>query len=90
VPNKSEAELIHSHRQKVSIPSLADFVSILREILSFGSRAVLPKHEHLMKAMTEVRELLATNPASSVHKYGLSDEDVNILQVGHTEEDQVS
>jgi len=90
VPNKSEAKLIHSHRQKVSIPSLANFVSILRELLSFCLRAVLPKNGHLMKTMTEVRELLATNPASSVHEYGLSDEDANILRVGHTEEDRVS
>ena len=43
-----------------------------------------------MKTVTGVHGLLATNPASSVHKYGLSDEDANILRVGHTEEDRVS
>ena len=43
-----------------------------------------------MKTMTEVHVLLATNPASSVYKYGLSDRDVNILRVGRTGEDQVS
>jgi len=90
VPKKSEAELIHSHRQEVLIPSLAVFVSTSRGLLTFGSKAVLQKGGDPMKTVTGVRELLTTNPTSSVHKHGLPDEDANILRVGHTEEDQVS
>ena len=35
-------------------------------------------------------ELLATNPAISVYECGLSDENMNVLQVGHHEEDRTS
>ena len=65
-PNKSEAELILSRKQKVSISSLADLVSASRELLTLGSKAVLLKGGHVMTTMAEVHELLAMNPAISV------------------------
>ena len=37
-PNKSEAEPVLSHKQKVSISSLADSVAESRELLTFGSK----------------------------------------------------
>jgi hydroxymethylpyrimidine/phosphomethylpyrimidine kinase len=89
-PNKSEAELILSHKQKAPISSLADLVSASRELLKFGSKAVLLKGGHVMTTMTEVHELLATNPAISVYKYGLLDENMNILRPGHGEGDRIS
>ena len=90
-PNKSEAELILSHnRKEVSISSLMDLVSASKEILTLGSKAVLLKGGHVMTTMTEAHELLATNPAISIYKYGLLDENMNILQVRRSEEDQIS
>jgi hypothetical protein len=38
----------------------------------------------------EVHELLGMNPAIWVYKYGLLDENVNILQVRHIEENRTS
>ena len=55
-----------------------------------GSKAVLLKGGHVMTTMTEAHELLATNPAISIYKYGLLDENMNILQVRRSEEDQIS
>jgi hypothetical protein len=52
-----------------------------------GSKATSPKGGHVMKTMTEVRELLPTNPAASVCKQGLLDENMNIPRVGCSEED---
>ena len=90
-PNKSEAELILSYkRKKIPILSLADMVSASRELLALGSKAVLLKGGHVTTTVTEVRELIETNPAISVYKYGLLDENMNILQVGCGEEDKVS
>ena len=89
-PNKSEAELILSHRQKVSISTLADMVCASKELLDLGPKAVLLKGGHVTTTMTEVHELLETNPAISVYKYGLLDENMNILQVGCSEEDRIS
>ena len=40
--------------------------------------------------MTEVHELLGTDPAVSVYKYGLLEENMNILQVGLGEKDRIS
>ena len=88
-PNKSEAELILSHkRKKVTISSLADMVAASKELLTFGSKAVLLKGGHVTMTMAEVRELLGMNPAISVYKYGLLDENMNILKVGLSEKDR--
>lgn len=90
-PNRSEAELILSHkREGVSISSLADMISASRELLTFGSRAVLLKGGHVTTTMTEVHELVGANPAISVYKYGLLGENMNILKVGLDEEDGIS
>ena len=89
-PNKSLAELIISRKQKVSISSLADLVSASGELLTLGSKAVLLDGGHVMMTMAEVRELLATNPAISVYKYGLLEENMNILRVGRGEEYLIS
>jgi len=43
-----------------------------------------------MTTMAEVQELLAANLAISVYEYGLLDENMNDLQVGHHEEDRTS
>jgi len=40
--------------------------------------------------MTEFHELLGTNPAIPVYKYGLLDENMNVFQVGRNEKDRVS
>ena len=87
-PNKSEAQLIL--KRKVTILSLADMVSASEELLTLGSKAVLLKGGHVTTTMGEIRELLGTNPAISVYNYGLLDENMNILQVGLSEEDRVS
>ena len=90
-PNKSEAELILSHKgEKVTISSLADMVSASKELLTLNSKAILLKGGHVTTTMAEVHELLGMNPAVSVYKYGLLDENMNILQVGLGEEDRVS
>ena len=89
-PNKSEAEVILSRKQKVSISSLADLASASRELLTLGSKAVLIKDGHVMTTMAEVHELLATNLAISVYKYGLLEENMNILRVGRGEEYLIS
>lgn len=88
-PNKSEAERILSHKRKnVTISSLADMVSNSKEILNLGPKAVLLKGGHVKTTMGEVNELLARDPGVSVHKYGLLDEDMNILQVRSSEGDR--
>ena len=82
-PNKFEAELILSYkREKVSISSLVDMVSASEKLLALGSKAVLLKGGHMKTTMTEVHELVGTKPTISVHKYGILDENMNILQVG--------
>ena len=43
-----------------------------------------------MATMAEVHELLATNPAVSVYKYGLLEENMNILRIGRGEEYLIS
>ena len=90
-PNKLEAELILSHKQrKVDISNLADMVAVSKELLNCGSKAVLLKGGHVPTTMSDVCELLEGNPAISVYKYGLLDENMNILQVGlKTTEDQI-
>jgi len=88
-PNKSEAELILSHkRKKVTISDLADLVSASKELLTLGPKAVLLKGGSVTATTTEVRELLGTNPAISVYRHGLPDENMNILQVGLGEKDR--
>jgi hydroxymethylpyrimidine/phosphomethylpyrimidine kinase len=90
-PNKSEAELILSQkRNKVTISTLADMVSASKELLTFGPKAVLLKGGHVTATMTEVHELLGADPAVSVYKYGLLEENMNILQVGLGEKEQIS
>jgi len=89
-PNKSEAELLLSRGQKITISSLADMVIASKNLLSLGPGAVLLKGGHVTATMTEVRELLGTDPAISVYKYGLLDENMNILQVGLGEKDRTS
>jgi len=82
-PNKYEAELILSYkREKVAISSLAGLVSVAKELLTLGPKAVLLKGGSVTTTTTEVRELLGTNPGISVYRYGLLDENMNILQVG--------
>ena len=82
-PNKSEAELILSYkRKKVTISCLADLVSASKELLTLGPKAVLLKCGSVTTMMTEVHELLGMDPGISVHKHGLLDENMNILQVG--------
>ena len=43
-----------------------------------------------MTTMAEVHELLATNPAISVYKYGLLEENMSVLRVGRGEEYLIS
>ena len=90
-PNKSEAELILSHvQEKISISSLVDMVSASRKLLTLGPKAVLLKGGHMKTTMTEVHELVKTKPTISVHKYGILDENMNILQIGLGKKDRVS
>ena len=90
-PNKSEAELILSHkRERVTISTLADMVYASKELLVFGPKAILLKGGHVTTAVTEVYELVGTDPTVSVYKYGLLDENMNILQVGLKKEDRIS
>jgi len=48
-----------------------------RELLTFGS----------ITTMAEVYELLVANPTVPVYKYGLLDENMNVLRVGRSEDD---
>ena len=90
-PNKSEAEHILSRNgRKVTISSLADMISASKELLTLGKKAVLLKGGRVTTTMTEVHELLGQNPQISVCKYGLLEENMNILQVGLSEEDRIS
>ena len=90
-PNKSEAEHLLSRKgRKVTISSLADMISASKELLSLGQKAVLLKGGRVMTTMAEVHELLGQNPEISTYKYGLLDENMNILQVGLSEEDRIS
>jgi len=87
-PNESEAELILSHkREKVTISSLTGLVSASKELLTLGPKAVLIKGGSVTTTITEIRELLGANPEISLYKYGLLDENMNILQVGLGERD---
>jgi len=88
-PNKSEAELILSYgREKVTVSSLAGMLSASKELLTLGPKAVLLKGGSVTTTMAEVREVLGTNHGISVYKYGLLDENMNILQVGLGEKDR--
>lgn len=91
-PNRSEAELILSHKGKnVKISSLADMLSASKDLLELHPKAVLLKGGHVTTTMKEVDKLLEENPDISVYKYGLSDENMNILKVGLDEEcDRIS
>lgn len=90
-PNKAEAERILSHeRKEVTISSVEDMISASKKLLTLGPKAVLVKGGHVTTTMAEVNELLVRDPGISVHKYGLLDENMNILQVQLSGEDLVS
>jgi hypothetical protein len=69
---------------------LADSVSVSRESLTICSKVVLLIGGQVMTTTTEVCELLSTNPTISVYRHGLLDENMNVLRVGCSEEDQIS
>ena len=90
-PNKSEAEhLLSQKRRKATISSLVDMVSASKELLTLGPKAVLLKGGHLTTTMTELDELLARDPGISMYRYGLLNENMNILQVRLSGEDRIS
>ena len=88
--NKFQAEHILSLRgQNVEISSLADMVPASKKLLDLGPKAVLLRGGHIKTTMTEVHELLEGNPDMSVYKYGLLEENMNILKVELSEEDRI-
>lgn len=80
-PNKSEAELLLSQRgEPLEIATLQDMIVAARELLRYGSRAVLLKGGHIITSMEDVKELLGQFPDVEAIFSGLLSENMEILQ----------
>jgi hypothetical protein len=72
-PNKSEAELILSHKHKgVPIPSLADFGLCIDGAAHPRFKSGLAKRRTRNNKNAEVYEALGMNLSISVYQYGLT------------------
>ncbi|OCH86195.1 hypothetical protein OBBRIDRAFT_821168 [Obba rivulosa] len=81
-PNRSEAELVLSHRQlPCSIESLEDMLRAARDMLSLGPKAVLLKGGHITSTMEDVERVLTQRPDLNVIRDGLLGENMEILLV---------
>ncbi|KAF5386648.1 hypothetical protein D9615_002033 [Tricholomella constricta] len=84
-PNKPEAELLLSHRGMPSqISSLEDMTVAAKNLLRYGSKAVLLKGGHIVTTMEEVKMVSLKGTGIDVIPYGLLSENMEILQVGET------
>ncbi|KAF8061754.1 Phosphomethylpyrimidine kinase-domain-containing protein [Lyophyllum atratum] len=85
-PNKSEAELLLSHRGMPSkISSLGDMVSAANNLLRYGSRAVLLKGGHVVASMDDVQRVMRNRTQIDVIRYGLLSENMELLSLDSTE-----
>lgn len=85
-PNKSEAELLLSHGgSPTSIKSVEDMLVAAKDLMAFGSRAVLLKGGHLIATIEDVRRVSRDNPDIVVIQYGLYDDNMEILQASEAD-----
>lgn len=81
-PNKSEAELILSHRGLPSgIASLEDMLRAAGDLLKLGPQAILLKGGHLTVSMEDVERVCRSKPELRVVRSILFEENMEILQV---------
>ncbi|KZT11149.1 uncharacterized protein LAESUDRAFT_720340 [Laetiporus sulphureus 93-53] len=81
-PNKSEAELLLSHRGLPSrVESLEDMLIASRNLLSLGPKAVLLKGGHVTTCLADVGRISVSHPHVRVIRDGLIDENMEILQI---------
>jgi hydroxymethylpyrimidine/phosphomethylpyrimidine kinase len=82
-PNKQEAELLLSHRQiPAQISNLDEMLAAALNLLRLGSRAALLKGGHIMSSSADVARLSRERPQIDVVRYGIFDENMEILQLG--------
>ncbi|KAG5650982.1 hypothetical protein H0H81_010329 [Sphagnurus paluster] len=84
-PNKSEAELLLAHcGMALKITSLDDMIIAAKNLLRFGSQAVLLKGGHVVASMGDIFDV---DPKSDIEvvSHGLPLENMEILRVGETE-----
>ncbi|KAG6907521.1 hypothetical protein DXG01_008610 [Tephrocybe rancida] len=84
-PNKSEAELLLSHRGVPSqIETIQDMVVASKSLLRYGSQAVLVKGGHVITSMQDVKNLSQNFPKLDFVYFGLPSNNMEILQVSGT------
>jgi hydroxymethylpyrimidine/phosphomethylpyrimidine kinase len=83
-PNKSEAELLLSHRGfPTSISTIEDMISAAnRMVLIFASHAVLLKGGHITASSQDVNRLITANQDVRAVRHGLLGENMEILLAG--------
>lgn len=81
-PNKSEAELLLSHKQfPGKIESIEDMLAAAVNLSTFIPKSILLKGGHLTTSMDEIHLSTLKHPEISVIKDGLLGENMEILQV---------
>ncbi|THH23140.1 hypothetical protein EUX98_g8039 [Antrodiella citrinella] len=81
-PNKSEAELILSHRNvPTPIGNLSDMLVAVKHLLTLGPKAVLLKGGHVTTTMDDIESVVSFNPGVEIVRGGLLGENMEILQL---------
>ncbi|KAI0933434.1 hypothetical protein AcV5_005581 [Taiwanofungus camphoratus] len=81
-PNKSEAELLLSHRGFPSkIESLEEMLIAAKNLLSLGPKGALLKGGHITASIADVNRLSSMHPEVRIIREGLLAENMEILQV---------
>jgi hydroxymethylpyrimidine/phosphomethylpyrimidine kinase len=82
-PNKSEAELLLSHRNLPSkIESLEEMLRAAKDLLTTGTKAVLLKGGHITATFGDIERISDSYPRVRIVRDGLLDENMRILQIG--------
>jgi hydroxymethylpyrimidine/phosphomethylpyrimidine kinase len=81
-PNKSEAELLLSHRNLSSkIADLGDMLLAAKNLSTLGPGAVLLKGGHIVTTMDDVRRVSAEHPGIDIMDDGVLGENMEILLI---------
>jgi hydroxymethylpyrimidine/phosphomethylpyrimidine kinase len=80
-PNKHEAEILLSQgAPAANIANLEDMISASRQLLFWGSHAVLLKGGHITVAESDISHVVSRYPDISIQRQGLPHENVEILK----------
>ena len=81
-PNKSEAELLLSHRNlSCKIAALEDMLAAAKSLTTFGPKAVLLKGGHVMVTTDDIDRVSRNYPSVHIVQDGILNENMEILQL---------